>query len=212
MAEEDVDLKLSLSDIPSIHYDQKIPDVLSLNEMLKLLDSIPLESPLNWRSKAMLELMYASGLRISETINLTTHDIYWQEKVVRVLGKGRKQRIVPVAEKSLAFVHHYLHNFRPHLESIHKNDFLFLNRLGDPLSRMGAWKIIDKLARQAGIKKKVSPHTFRHSFATHLVEAGANLRVVQLLLGHVSINTTQIYSNIDKKFIIKEHRLYHPRK
>ncbi len=212
MAEEDVELKLNLTDIPAIRYDHKIPDVLTLREMLKLLDFIPLDTPLNWRSKAMLELMYASGLRISETINLTTHDIYWEEKVVRVFGKGRKQRVVPIAEKSLDFLFKYVQLYRPRLLGINQDDTLFLNRLGKPLTRMGAWKIIDKLSMAAGIKKKVSPHTIRHSFATHLVEAGANLRVVQLLLGHVSINTTQIYSNINKQFIIKEHRLYHPRK
>ena len=212
MVEEDVPLKLNITDIPAIRYDHKIPDVLTLREMLKLLDSIPLDTPLHWRSKAMLELMYASGLRISETINLTTHDIYWDEEVVRVFGKGRKQRVIPVAGKSLAFVKKYLQDYRPTLLKWQQDDTLFLNRFGKPLSRMGAWKIIDKLALAAGISKKVSPHTIRHSFATHLVEAGANLRIVQILLGHVSINTTQIYSNIDKKFIIKEHRLYHPRK
>ncbi|MCF7911222.1 MAG: tyrosine recombinase [Candidatus Cloacimonetes bacterium] len=212
MAEEDVVLKLNLTDIPAIRYDHKIPDVLTLKEMLKLLDSIPLDTPLNWRSKAMLELMYASGLRISETINLTTHDVYWDEKVVHVFGKGRKQRVVPVAEKSLDFLKVYVQDYRPVLLKFHQDDTLFLNRSGKPLSRMGAWKILDKLAVTAGISKNVSPHTIRHSFATHLVEAGANLRIVQLLLGHVSINTTQIYSNINKQFIIKEHRLYHPRK
>jgi len=212
MAEEDVPLKLNLTDIPAIRYDHKIPDVLSLREILKLLDSIPLDTPLHWRSKAMLELMYASGLRISETINLTTHDIYFAEKVVRVFGKGRKQRVVPVAEKSLEFVQQYMQDYRPILLKFQQDDTLFLNRFGKPLSRMGAWKILDKLAVTAGISKKVSPHTIRHSFATHLVEAGANLRIVQILLGHVSINTTQIYSNINKQFIIKEHRLYHPRK
>lgn len=212
MIEEDVPLKLNLSDIPSIHYDHKIPDVLSLQEMLYLLDSIPLDTPLHWRSKAMLELMYASGLRISETINLSIHDIYWKEQIVRVLGKGRKQRIVPVAEKSLAYIFRYYQVYRPTLLGINQNEFLFLNRFGNHLTRMGAWKIIDNLAKAAGIKKKVSPHTIRHSFATHLVEAGANLRIVQTLLGHQSINTTQIYSNINKNFIIKEHRLYHPRK
>jgi len=212
MIEEDVPLKLNFTDIPAIHYDHKIPDVLSLREMLKLLDSIPQDTPLHIRSKAMLELMYASGLRVSETINLTIHDIYRDQKVVRVFGKGSKQRVVPIAEKSLAFVHNYMQNYRPLLLGINHDDTLFLNRLGKPLTRMGAWKIIDKLAKAAGISKKVSPHTIRHSFATHLVEAGANLRIVQLLLGHVSINTTQIYANIDKSFIIKEHRLYHPRK
>ncbi|MCF7919759.1 MAG: tyrosine recombinase [Candidatus Cloacimonetes bacterium] len=212
MIEEDIELKLNLADIPSIRYQQKIPDVLTLKEMLQLLDNIPVETPLDWRSKAMLELMYASGLRVSETINLTIHDIYWTEKVVRVFGKGRKQRVIPVAEKSLAFLKTYIDMYRPLLKGYKQEDTLFLNRLGNPLSRMGVWKILESLALKVGLTKKVSPHTIRHSFATHLVEAGANLRIVQILLGHVSINTTQIYSNIDKRFIIKEHRVYHPRK
>lgn len=212
MIEEGIELKLNLADIPAIHYDQKLPDVLSLREMLKFLDNIPTDSHLGWRNKAMLELMYATGIRVSETINLTFHDVYWKEKVIRVFGKGRKQRVVPVAEKSLAFLHTYTEFHRKLIKNYGDEDALFLNRFGKPLSRMGIWKIIDKQAKLAGLKKNVSPHTIRHSFATHLVEAGANLRIVQLLLGHVSINTTQIYSNIDKSFIIKEHRLYHPRR
>ena len=212
MIEEDIELKLNLADIPPIRYANKIPDVLSLHEMLKLLDNIPTETPLGWRNKAMLELMYACGLRVSETINLTIHDIYWGEQVVRVMGKGRKQRVIPIAEKSLEFLKTYQDLYRPLIRNYNQDDTLFLNRFGKQLSRMGVWKIIEKLALQTGINKKVSPHTIRHSFATHLVKAGANLRIVQILLGHASINTTQIYSNIDKSFIIKEHRLYHPRK
>jgi len=128
------------------------------------------------------------------------------------MGKGRKQRVIPVAEKSLEFLKTYQDLYRPLIRNYNQDDTLFLNRFGKQLSRMGMWKIINKLALQTGINKKVSPHTIRHSFATHLVKAGANLRIVQILLGHASINTTQIYSNIDKSFIIKEHRLYHPRK
>jgi integrase/recombinase XerD len=159
----------------------------------------------------MLELMYASGLRISEMINLTIHDIIWEENAVRVMGKGSKQRIVPVAEKSLKFMNLYFFSGRETLKKEKETAVFFLNRSGKKLSRMGVWKILDKLAKEADIKKHISPHTIRHSFATHLLEAGANLRVVQLLLGHVSINTTQIYTNIDTNFIKKEHRLYHPR-
>ena len=127
------------------------------------------------------------------------------------MGKGRKQRVVPVAEKSLNFVLTYYQEARNILKKEQEVDLLFLNKFGRKLSRMGIWKMIDKLSLETGIKKHVSPHTIRHSFATHLLEAGANLRVVQMLLGHASINTTQIYTNIDRNFIIKEHRLYHPR-
>ena len=211
LEEEEIEVIVEIDKIPPIKYSQKLPDVLSLDEMFKLLDNIPTEKPTDMRNKAMLELMYASGLRISELINLSIHDIYWDEEVVRVLGKGSKQRDVPIAGKSLKFIHKYFHQARNELKKEKSTDYLFLNRFGNKLSRMGVWKVIDKLSLQVGIKKHVSPHTFRHSFATHLLEAGANLRVVQMLLGHASINTTQIYTNIDRSFIIKEHKLYHPR-
>ncbi|MCK4956387.1 MAG: tyrosine recombinase [Candidatus Cloacimonetes bacterium] len=211
LEEEEVALKLDFSEIPPIKYSQKLPDVLSLKEMLKFLDSIPVATALESRNKAMLELMYASGLRISEVIELTIHDVIWEEALVRVMGKGSKQRIVPIAEESLAFLKKYYQIDRQRILKEKQTAVLFLNRFGNKLSRMGIWKMIDKQTKLAGIKKHVSPHTFRHSFATHLLEAGANLRVVQMLLGHSSINTTQIYTNIDNRFIIKEHKLYHPR-
>jgi len=212
LEDEEVEILLRLDDIPTVKYSQKLPDVLSVKEMMRFLDGIPVDNPLGMRNKAMFELMYASGLRISETIDLTIHNIYWQEKIVNIMGKGGKQRIVPVAEKSLEFVEKYFHSARTELLKDKESDILFLNRFGRKMSRMGVWKIIEKLSLLTGIKKHISPHTFRHSFATHLLEAGANLRVVQMLLGHASINTTQIYTNIDRSFIIKEHRLYHPRK
>ncbi len=211
LIEEEVKISADVDDIPSIKPSQRLPDVLSVKQMLKLLDSIPTEKPTDMRNKAMLELMYASGIRISETINLSMHDVYWDDKVVRVLGKGGKQRVVPIAQQSLNYLKEYFDSARPMLRKDKSTDILFLNRFGNKLSRMGVWKVIDKITQEAGIDKHVSPHTFRHSFATHLLEAGANLRVVQMLLGHSSINTTQIYINIDNTFIIQEHRLYHPR-
>ena len=211
LIEEEVEISTDVDDIPSIKPSQRLPDVLSVKQMLKLLDSIPTEKPTDMRNKAMLELMYASGIRISETINLSMHDVYWDDKVVRVLGKGGKQRVVPIAQQSLNYLKEYFDSSRPILLKDRSTDILLLNRFGNKLSRMGVWKVIDKITQEAGIDKHVSPHTFRHSFATHLLEAGANLRVVQMLLGHSSINTTQIYINIDNTFIIQEHRLYHPR-
>ena len=211
LIEEEVEISTDVDDIPSIKPSQRLPDVLSVKQMLKLLDSIPTEKPTDMRNKAMLELMYASGIRISETINLSMHDVYWDDKVVRVLGKGGKQRVVPIAQQSLNYLKEYFDSARSLLRKDKSIDILFLNRFGNKLSRMGVWKVIDKITQEAGIDKHVSPHTFRHSFATHLLEAGANLRVVQMLLGHSSINTTQIYINIDNTFIIQEHRLYHPR-
>jgi len=168
------------------------------------------DTALGMRNKAMFELMYASGLRISETINLSIHDIYWNERFVKVMGKGSKQRVVPIAQESFDFVRNYYENGRTNLKKNNETAVLFLNKFGRKMSRMGVWKIIQKISLEAGIKKHVSPHTFRHSFATHLLEGGANLISVQLLLGHASINTTQIYTNIDRNFIFEEYR-YHPR-
>ncbi len=211
LIEEEIAILTDVDNIPSIKPSKRLPDVLNVRQMLKLLDSIPAEKPTDLRNKAMLELMYATGIRISETINLSMHDVYWDEKLVRVLGKGGKQRVVPIADKSLKYLDEYFKTARPLIRKDKDTDILFLNRFGNKISRMGVWKVIDKITQEAGISKHVSPHTFRHSFATHLLEAGANLRVVQMLLGHSSINTTQIYINIDNSFIRQEHRLYHPR-
>jgi len=211
LIEEGIEILSDVDDIPSIKPSQRLPDVLNVKQMLKLLNGISTEKPTDLRNKAMLELMYATGIRISETINLSMHDIYWDDKLVRVLGKGGKQRVVPIAGKSLKYLDEYFKIARPLIRKDKDTDILFLNRFGNKLSRMGVWKVIAKITLEAGITKNVSPHTFRHSFATHLLEAGANLRVVQMLLGHSSINTTQIYINIDNSFIRQEHRLYHPR-
>ncbi|MDP8202975.1 MAG: tyrosine recombinase [Candidatus Tenebribacter mawsonii] len=211
LIDEDVEISADVDDIPNIKPSQRLPDVLSVTQMIKLLDSIPTEKPTDIRNKAMLELMYATGIRVSETINLSMHDVYWDDKVVRVLGKGGKQRVVLIAQQSLGYLADYFNTARSILRKDKSTDILFLNRFGNKLSRMGVWKVINSITLNAGISKHVSPHTFRHSFATHLLEAGANLRVVQMLLGHSSINTTQIYINIDSTFIMQEHRLYHPR-
>ncbi len=211
LIEEEVEISADVDDIPSIKPSQRLPDVLSVKQMIKLLDSIPTEKPTDMRNKAMLELMYATGIRISETIDLSMHDVHWDDNVVRILGKGGKQRVVLIAQKSLNYLEEYFKSARSELRKDKNTDILFLNRFGNKLSRMGVWKVINKITQNAGISKHVSPHTFRHSFATHLLEAGANLRAVQMLLGHSSINTTQIYINIDNTFIMQEHRLYHPR-
>lgn len=211
LSDEDEDIIVDFNKVPSIKYRREFPDVLSIREIFKLLDSIPVDTALGMRNKAIFELMYACGLRVSETIDLTIHDIYWDEKLVRVLGKGDKQRIVPIADKSLEYIKIYLSTARPLILKTKNNDLLFLNRFGNKLSRTGVWKILKKLALEAGIKTHISPHTIRHCFATHLLERGANLRVIQMLLGHESINTTQIYTNIDTRYIIKQHKKYHPR-
>jgi len=198
-------------DIPSMSYKQHIPDILSVDEMLHLLDSIPLNEPLDIRNRAILELMYATGIRVSEMLNLTVNDIFWEEELLRVFGKGRKERLIPIASQSILYVRSYLDHIHPILSRNKPTTDLFLNYHGNKLTRMGFWKILQKIALSGGIKKKISPHTIRHSFATHLLEAGANLRIVQTLLGHTSINTTQIYTNIDLRFIKENHSMFHPR-
>lgn len=208
---EGEDILLEPSHIPSVRYRQQIPDILDVDEMLHLLDSIPQTEPLEIRNKAIMELMYATGIRVSEMLNLTLNDIFWEEELIKVFGKGRKERIIPVAGKSLSYVREYCQKVHPVLTKKNPTTILFPNYTGKKMSRMGFWKILRQIALNAGIKKRISPHTLRHSFATHLLEAGANLRVVQTLLGHVSINTTQVYTNIDLRFIKENHSMYHPR-
>ncbi|MCB5230212.1 MAG: site-specific tyrosine recombinase/integron integrase [Candidatus Cloacimonas sp.] len=211
MIEEGVPMKVDPEDLPQIRYKQQIPDILTVDEMLQLLDSIPLEENLDIRDRAIIELMYATGIRVSEMLNIKVSDIFWEDSLLRVLGKGRKERIVPIASESLKYVKLYYDTVYYHLGRKHTTPYLFLNYLGKQLSRMGFWKILQKRIVNAEISKHVSPHTIRHSFATHLLEAGANLRIVQTLLGHESINTTQIYTHIDLSFIRENHQLYHPR-
>lgn len=209
--EQSILLQMDLDEIPPIHYEQQIPDVLSVDEMLHMLDEIPIDNTLEIRNKAMLELMYATGVRISELINLAMHDFIWDERLVSIKGKGNKQRLIPIASNSMKYVELYISNARKILKNGKTTDTVFLNNKGNKLSRMGVWKILQYYTQKAGLAKHISPHTIRHSFATHLLEAGANLRIVQQLLGHSSISTTQIYTNINMQFIIENHKMYHPR-
>jgi integrase/recombinase XerD len=211
LAKQEIDVKIDFEQVPKIKISQHLPDFLSVDEMFKLLDSLPIENPLQIRNKAMMELLYATGLRISELLGLTIHDIVYNDKVILVKGKGSKQRYVPVLDNVLELVAGYITKVRPILLKLKKNDFIFLNNQGNKLSRMGFWKILQQSVINAGLKKEITPHTFRHSFATHLLEAGVNLRIVQSLLGHSSLNTTQIYTHVDTRYLVETHRLYHPR-
>ncbi len=208
---QEMDVQVDFEQVPKIKISQHLPDFLSVDEMFKLLDSLPVEQPLQIRNKAMMELLYATGLRISELLGLTIHDIVYNDKVILIRGKGSKQRYVPVLDNVLELVSGYIVNIRPILLKFKKNDYIFLNKLGNKMSRMGFWKILQQAVLNAAIKKDITPHTFRHSFATHLLEAGVNLRIVQTLLGHSSINTTQIYTHVDTRYLVETHRMYHPR-
>ena len=188
-----------------------LPEVLSVDEIERLLTAPTLDEPLAFRDRAMLELAYGAGLRVSEWISLAVKDVVLDEGVVRVFGKGSKERLVPIGRKAIGAVAVYTRELRTVLERGQGRGILFLNAQGRPLSRMGAWKILRKYVMAAGIEKPVSPHTLRHSFATHLLEGGADLRAVQEMLGHADIATTQIYTHVDREYLRSVHRQFHPR-
>ncbi len=188
-----------------------LPEVLTVDEVQRLLASPTLDDPLVFRDRALLELAYGAGLRVSEWITLGVRDVLLEDGLVRVFGKGRKERLVPIGRSAIGAVAIYLRELRPRLEKGEGKGILFLNARGRPLTRMGAWKILRGHVERAGITRHVSPHTLRHSFATHLLEGGADLRAVQEMLGHVDIATTQIYTHVDREYLRQVHRSYHPR-
>lgn len=189
----------------------KLPEVLSVNEINDILDSIDLSVPEGHRNRAMLEVLYSCGLRVSELINLRFTDIYIDEGFIKVEGKGGKQRLVPISDIAIREIKNYLYDRNTVVVKKGFEDVLFLSRRGTSLSRIMVFHIIKQQAERAGITKNVSPHTFRHSFATHLLEGGANLRAIQEMLGHEKITTTEIYTHIDRQFLRKEILEHHPR-
>ena len=191
---------------------RKIPVTLQVEEINSIIHSVDMDKKYALRDKALLSLLYASGLRVSELIELNLKSLIITDGVIRVLGKGNKERIVPIGEISLKHIRNYLSKLRPELSAKGKSQgILFLNSRGGKLTRMSIWNILNENTVRAGIYKKVSPHILRHSFATHLLEGGADLRSVQEMLGHSDITTTQIYTNIDKSYLKEIHKQYHPR-
>ncbi len=191
---------------------RKLPVVLTISEINAILEQPKTNNKLGLRDKAILELLYSSGLRVSELINLKKNDLFFPDEIIRVLGKGSKERIVPIGRSAVKWVTEYLLHCRTLLEKKFKSyNYVFLNIRGTKLSRMTIWKIINRYSKEAGIQKDVHPHTFRHSFATHLIEGGADLRAVQEMLGHADISTTQIYTHIDREYIKQVHKEFHPR-
>jgi integrase/recombinase XerD len=188
-----------------------LPGVLSVAEVERLLEAPSLDEPLAFRDRALLELAYGAGLRVSEWITLGVRDLLLDEMLVRVFGKGSKERLVPIGRRALAAASVYLRELRPRLERGQGRGVLLLNAHGRPLTRMGAWKIVRKYVSASGITTRVTPHTLRHSFATHLLEGGADLRAVQEMLGHADVATTQIYTHVDREYLRTVHRQYHPR-
>lgn len=190
---------------------RSLPDTLSFEEIEDIIAQIDLSKPEGGRNKAMLELLYSCGLRVSELVNLKISQLYFDVGFIRALGKGDKERLIPIGRSAIKYVNIYMKNIRVHIPVKPGNeDLLFLNRRGSKLTRVMVFLIIKDLAKKAGIKKTISPHTFRHSFATHLVEGGADLRAVQEMLGHESITTTQIYTHLDREFLRKTLEEFHP--
>ena len=189
--------------------EKKLPNVLTIEEVDSLLD-IDLNTPFDYRNKAMLELLYGTGLRISELLNLKIFDIDFENCIIRCIGKGNKERIVPIGEYVIKYLQEYL-NYRKLLLKKKNNDYLLLNNLGTKLSRFSFFKILKKLLKDKNINKNISPHSIRHSFATHMLECGADLRSIQELLGHSDISTTRIYTHISNNKIKKDYIEYHPR-
>ena len=188
-----------------------IPDVLNKKEVERLLDAPPVKGWMGIRDRAILELMYATGLRVSEVKDLKKANVNLEADFVKCSGKGGKERIVPLGKIAKQAISRYLETARHRLSEKSRDDHLFLSRLGGKLSRQSLWKMIQKYAKKTGIKKHITPHTLRHSFATHLLEGGAELRGVQEMLGHADISTTQVYTHIDKDKLKKVHERFHPR-
>jgi integrase/recombinase XerD len=198
----------SLLESPKIGF--KLPEVLSVEEIDRIIEAIDLSKPEGHRNKAIIETLYGCGLRVSELVNLRLTDVHTGEGFVSVTGKGNKQRLVPIGKRALKEIENYIPG-RNSLPAIYDQNIIFLNRRGRRLTRAMVFTIIKDLAAKAGIMKKISPHTFRHSFATHLVEGGADLRAVQEMLGHESILTTEIYTHIDRGFLRDTLIMFHPR-
>jgi integrase/recombinase XerD len=199
----------SLIDSPKLW--KKIPETLSVNEVEALLNQPASRNSRGLRDRAILETLYATGMRVSETVNLTLDTINVDIGFVRCIGKGNKERVVPLGKKAIQSIQRYLEAARPHLLGKKQSEYVFLSRLGKRLSRQSVWKLILHYARLARIKKPIKPHLLRHSFATHLLEHGADLRSVQEMLGHANISTTQIYTHVNKDRLKSIHKMYHPR-
>ncbi len=188
-----------------------LPNVLSKQDMNRLLEQPGRSDALSWRDSAILEMLYAAGLRVSELAELTLNSVNWQAGYVTVMGKGRKERVVPVGRSAYELLRCYVDEYRDGFIKDKTTPLLFVNRSGGMFSRQGLWKLVKKYARAAGIENKVHPHTFRHTFATHLLEGGADLRAVQVMLGHADISTTQIYTHITRERLKAVHKQFHPR-
>jgi integrase/recombinase XerD len=208
---EGVVVQNPFQDVRTPQRDRRLPNVMSRDEVEALIKAPDTDLPLGFRDRTFFEVLYATGLRVSELVGLRMDNLNLDAGFVIVMGKGSKQRIVPLGEVALGFLQAYLTRVRPVLMKRSVNSFVFVNRDGLPMSRQGFWKLVKKYCLAAGIAKKISPHTLRHSFATHILEGGADLRSVQMMLGHSDITTTQIYTHVAGSTLKKIHDTYHPR-
>lgn len=208
---EEVVISNPFSSLPLPKQWKSLPHYLSVSQVSRLLELPDLSKPLGLRNKAILEVMYGTGLRISEVSGLIRENVYLEEHFLRVMGKGGRERVVPFGDAAVRWISRYLEDARPLLTKDSAEDHMFVNRNGRQISRQGLWKIIKGYAHQMGIRKELTPHTLRHSFATHLVEEGADLRSVQMMLGHASISTTEIYTHLSRQKIQEQYEHFHPR-
>ncbi len=200
-----------IEDVESPKVAKKLPEILSLKEIEQILEQPDLQTPLGIRDRAMLEMLYATGMRVSELTRLPTHQVNLEGGYVLLYGKGSKERIVPLGSEAMNWITLYLSTARGTLAKAKESQFLFINRSGRGMTRQGFWKNLRGYARRAGLRKRITPHLLRHSFASHLLEGGADLRSVQMMLGHVDISTTQIYTHVTGERLKKVHKQYHPR-
>ncbi len=212
LLEQEISTKDPSEKITSPKLKKKIPVILTVEEIDLIIESIDLNKSIDYRDKAIISLLYSSGIRISELMKLKLIDFNLDNSILSVMGKGRKERIVPVGERAMIYILSYIEGHRSSfIKKNNSNGFLFLNNRGQSLSRMGLWNIIKKRTENTVINKKITPHIFRHSFATHLIEGGANLVAVQQMLGHSDVSTTQIYTHLDKSYLKEIHKSHHPR-
>ncbi|MCL4385776.1 MAG: tyrosine recombinase [Actinobacteria bacterium] len=212
---EDIVKKNPFAEIKNPLKPKNMIEILDVDETKNFLDRLPHATKLETRNKAMFELIYSSGMRVSEIINLKLNDIDYEENLIRCIGKGNKERIIPAGETAIHYLKVYIKSARLELQgkkSAKSSEFVFLNKNGTKITRQGFWKIMKKYAKQLNLNKNIYPHLFRHSYATHMLERGADLRIVQELLGHSSISSTEIYTNINRKFIKDSFFRHHPRK
>ena len=212
LEDEDITKKDPTQNFQTPRMSKKLPQVLEYTEIKRILNSIDSSSLTGIRDRTMFEVLYGAGLRVSELINLIISNVFKEEGIIRVIGKRSKERIIPLGEEAFRWIGLWSSDARPQIAKVGSSgDFLFLNARGKRMTRDGFFKLFKKQIGKAGIEKDVSPHTFRHSFATHLLEGGADLRSVQEMLGHVSISTTQIYTHVDREYLKEVHKTFHPR-